>query len=164
MSERLQPPSLEQLQAELSKATEAAASILPVLPRLAGPEWSTLVEGFRPRPEDFARVFLEPEPFVALYQTVWAQIPRSSGVKPEQSQIRAVAATTALLRFPNAASDAFPGGYRRIVNLLAEGQVWLAWKYVRPGNTAGTAFDGLTLLGDRWVWFPHPWRAIQIRG
>jgi hypothetical protein len=164
MSEHQPPPPLEQLQAELSRATEAAASVLPALPRLAGPEWSTLVEEFRPRDEDFVRVFTEPEPFVSLYRTVWAQIPRSSGVKPEQTQVRAVAATTQLLRFPNAASDAFPGGYRRIVHLLTDGQVWLSWKYVRPGSTVGTAFDGLTRLDDRWAWFPHPWRALQTRG
>jgi hypothetical protein len=163
MSEQPQAPSLEQLQAELSRAAQTAASILPVLPRLAGPEWAELVEGFRPRPEDFARVFTEPAPFEALYRTVWAQIPRSSGIKPEQSQVRAVAATPRLLRVPNAASDAFPGGYRRIVHLLVEDQVWLAWKYVRPGSTVGTAFDGLTRLEDRWVWFPHPWRALQTR-
>lgn len=157
------PLPFDQLQSELARATEVASSVLPLLPRLRGAEWSELVQGFRPQEEDYARVFTEPEPFRTLYATVWSQIPASSGVRPDQSELRTLAATTALLRSSNPVSDAFPGGYRRVAPLLVPGQVWVAWKYVRPGQSAGMAFDGLTRVEERWVWFPHPWRALTGR-
>ena len=153
--------SAEQVQTELMRATSAAGSLLPLLPRLAGSEWEALVETFRPRPGDCALAFLESGPFEEMYDKVWSNIPKRSGVAPDQTEVRAVAATTALLRDTNPISGAFPGGYARIAHLLAPDRVWVAWKYVRPGQTAGMAFDGLVQIGDRWVWFPHPWRAIR---
>jgi hypothetical protein len=58
----------------------------------------------------------------------------------------------------------FPGGYLKIGALLVPGVPWVCWKWSAGApQSAGIGFDGLVRLGDRWVWFPKPWRAIGLR-
>ena len=54
----------------------------------------------------------------------------------------------------------WPGGYRRFEGKLEPGLVWHAWKFVEAGETSGLAFDALTRIDGRFVWFPKPFRAL----
>ena len=61
---------------------------------------------------------------------------------------------------PGGRARSFPGGYLKIATLLRPGVPWVSWKFVRPPGRRGVVFDGLVRLGDRWAWFPKPWRAV----
>lgn len=39
---------------------------------------------------------------------------------------------------------------------LMAGRIWVAWRYVVPGRTAGLSYDGLVWCDDHWAWFPKP--------
>ena len=54
----------------------------------------------------------------------------------------------------------WPGGYRKLEGKVQPGLVWHAWKFVEPGETSGLAFDALTRIDGRFVWFPKPFRAV----
>jgi len=40
--------------------------------------------------------------------------------------------------------------------------VWLAFKFVAPGDFSGLSFDGLAWVNQRLVWFPQPWRLVPM--
>lgn len=81
---------------------------------------------------------------------------------PDETELFLRSATTDDLR--NGKSEAlfyFPGGYRKVAGSLRPGLTLYRWKYVRPGATKGTAYDGLVYVNRHWVWFPKPWRALE---
>jgi hypothetical protein len=54
----------------------------------------------------------------------------------------------------------FPGGYKRIADKFQPGLTVYRWKYVKPGEKSGMAFDGLIFVNNHWTWFPKPWRVF----
>ena len=85
----------------------------------------------------------------------------SLSLKPEQTEILFNAATTEDFAGETEAAQKFPGGYGRVAKKLKPGVTWYAWKYVKPGETLGMAFDGLAHVNGRWVWIPKPFRALK---
>lgn len=122
-------------------------------------------EVFRPRPDDYARVFV-PEAVArarAQYEILWLAAPRPEP-KGGQRDVLVFAAPSSLLTDDNELSRRFPNGYRRIAHLLDPHQIWLAWKFVVPGSGTGMAYDGLVWLDGRFAWFPKPWRVLGDDG
>lgn len=83
------------------------------------------------------------------------------GIKPEQTEILFNAATTEDFVSESDAAKKFPGGYKRLAPKLKPGITWYAWKFVKPGESLGMAYDGLTHVNGRWVWIPKPFRAVK---
>ncbi|MCC6622400.1 MAG: hypothetical protein IT385_14145 [Deltaproteobacteria bacterium] len=83
------------------------------------------------------------------------------GPKEGQTEVVFHAATTEDFAKATDAAQKFPGGYGRVAAKLKPGITWYAWKYVKPGETLGMAFDGLTHVNGRWVWVPKPFRALM---
>jgi hypothetical protein len=112
----------------------------------------------QPREEDYARAFVGDAVAQARagYQAFWASPPRGLA-KPGQSEVVAVAVNVESL----AGESEFPGGYRGIAHLLKPETVWVRFKFLAPGASAGMAYDGLLWLGGRWAWFPKPWRVFD---
>lgn len=119
----------------------------------------------KPRDEDFTRVFRPSLLHAAetLYAAMWAHPPPLLG-RPEQTRLWIRAALTEDFVEWNRRGAEFPGGYRKLAPGLQPGVVWVAWKFVAPGETTGLSFDGMVLLDDRFVWFPQPWRLVPIGG
>lgn len=114
-----------------------------------------------PRPEDWARVFVGESGARARegYRALWSA-PVAPGPKEGQTSLLVTAAQAAELQLDTERSRAFPGGYRRIAHHLAPDLVWVAWKYTRPGEHVGMAWDGLVRVDDHWAWFPKPYRVL----
>jgi len=142
--------------AELSKIQREAKELLSSLTTQA-----LIIEKLRPQAGDFARVFKSDAVNKAIegYNLMWNAPPPSFG-KAGQTEILTRACDAESLANENEFSDAFPGGYRKIAHLLQPGLVWVAFKFVEPGRSQGMAYDGLVRLGDRWAWFPKPWRFL----
>jgi hypothetical protein len=83
------------------------------------------------------------------------------GVKPDQTEVLFNAATTEDFVGATDAAKKFPGGYARVAPKLKTGVTWYAWKFVKPGETLGMAYDGLAHVNGRWVWIPKPYRAVK---
>jgi hypothetical protein len=58
----------------------------------------------------------------------------------------------------------FPGGYKRVADKYKPGLTVYRWKYVKPGEQIGTAYDGLIYVNNHWAWFPRPWRVLGTPG
>ena len=114
---------------------------------------------FQPRPEDAAAVFTEQVAAAmgAHFKALWAVRPAIT-VHEGQTDLRLwTALSEDLLRD----APEFPGGYKALAPYLTPGNVWISWKYTRPGATSGMAYDGLVWLEDRFAWFPKPWRVLR---
>lgn len=122
-----------------------------------------LVSELRPRPEDYARVFQPAYVDVArrAYDALFLAA-RPLERAPHQTVLRMTMATCAELREFGVDTCEFPGGYSQILDALLPESLWVHWKYVAPGSSSGMAYDGLTRLEDRWVWFPKPYRVLPL--
>jgi hypothetical protein len=111
---------------------------------------------FRPRDEDYPLVFKDHlEPRTAHFQALWAMEVEITA-PPQNTEIIVTSARADEL--PTATW--FPRGYHTLAGLVPD-RIWLAWKYVEPGERLGMAYDGLVWLDERFVWFPKPWRVVQ---
>ena len=84
---------------------------------------------------------------------------RALGPKPGQTNLIVVFATTDQLIDGGPALAAFPGGYKDVLTHMKRGVPIVRFKFVKPGESLGMAFDGLVHVNGRWVLMPKPWRA-----
>jgi hypothetical protein len=134
----------------------------PVLLALAKDQSGALSVALSPRPGDAALAFVPEvaERVAAVYDALWNESPRVEHV-PTLGELKLYLAPAGMLTEDNALSNRFPGGYRAVAPLLQPQYVWACWKYLKPGESAGMAYDGLVWLNDHWAWFPKPYRALR---
>jgi hypothetical protein len=142
----------------LAFITQAARPVLAALP---GPLGREMIAELRPRPEDYARVFVEDAALHARahYDELWRETPVISPPS-DATELDVHAAPAGMLRTENELSLHFPMGYRAVADELVSERVWLSWRYRKPGASAGLLFDGLVWLDQRWAWFPKAFRAL----
>ena len=113
-----------------------------------------------PTRDDYAAVFIGDAASRAYdaYKTFWSAPPETL-MRPAHSEIRVVALPARDI----VDSRDFPGGYAKIAHLLVPDQIWCRFKFQGAGGTDVLAYDGLVVRGDRWAWFPKPWRVLADR-
>lgn len=138
------------------------AQVTPLLEAFGRDRTGELVAGLKPRDEDYAKVFRAEAVAAAraAYQSFWQTRPAITVPPPRQSALLCYVAPAGLLATEHELARHFPGGYRALARWLNPQRVWVAWKYVEPGQTSGLAFDGLVWCDDHWAWFPKPYRAL----
>jgi hypothetical protein len=156
-------------EAELLAQARALAAVdvlkeqlTPFLLELARNRDQHLIASLRPRPDDYAKAF-RPEAVAGAreaYEALWATPPRLGPVSPHP-RLECHIAPAGMLGYDNLLSRHFPGGYQAIASLLHPERVWVGWKVIEPGQSAGTAYDGLVWLEDHWTWFPRPHRVLR---
>ncbi len=136
--------------------------LTPLLYALAQDRDGSVAASLRPQAADFLLAFV-PDAAVAASEAYAAAAltARVAAVPAMGSEIQLALAPAGMLGDDNALSRQFPSGYRSIAHLLAPQRIWARWKYVRRGESAGVAYDGLVWLDDRWVWFPKPYRVLS---
>jgi hypothetical protein len=55
----------------------------------------------------------------------------------------------------------FPGGYAQVAQYIVKDVPIVRFKFVKPGETMGMAFDGLIHVNGRWVFMPKPWNGLK---
>lgn len=137
-----------------------AAAAAPLLHALvdAPPD---VIAGLAPDEADCAAAFradLAPA-IAAAYAALW-RTPPAITPGPDRRQLTLTACPAERFAHDDPHTRNFPGGWRHAAPYLRPGRVWIRWRYHAPGRTSGLAFDGLTRIADRWIWFPHPHRVI----
>lgn len=80
--------------------------------------------------------------------------------KPGQSDLVLIYATTGALAARKPVLGEFPGGYKDVAQFFRIDVPIVRFKFVKPGETTGLAFDGLVFINGRWVVMPKPWRSL----
>jgi hypothetical protein len=163
------PPSPGETIDEPDARTTARASIelikaqvSPILHGMARDRSGEVIRMLKPRDGDYEKVFVGDAIRVAreYYATVWKETMDLAYPSPSQTELRCFIAPAGMLADENELSRQFPGGYRAIARWLNPHRVWVAWKFVAPGQPSGMAYNGLVWCDDHWAWFPKPYRAL----
>lgn len=149
------------------QAALAAIGILrtqlePLLWAVARDTSGALAAALQPRADDYAKVFSAEVagPARAAFEAGFAQAGRPRPADPGQTQLVCHLAPAGMLAGDNELSRHFPGGYRHIARYLHPQRVWVRWKFCRPHESAGMAYDGLVWVDDHWAWLPKPYRVL----
>lgn len=121
-----------------------------------------LTQTLAPRPGDYERVFLGDAAEKARqgYRELWAA-PVAPLPREGQTSLLVTGALAAELSLDTERARSFAGGWARAASKLAPELVWFTWRYTRPGERVGMAWDGLVWVDDHWAWFPKAWRVIE---
>ena len=123
---------------------------------------AALTMALKPTAKDIRTVYAEPlaSDLIAMYDGMFKP-GVTIGPKPEHSEIYSIETTTLKLRERPAIKDQFPGGYKKVLPYLQGNNVIIRFKFVKPGETMGLAYDGLIFVNGHWVLMPKPWRAVN---
>lgn len=157
------PPAVpEQPRATTAGGSRAEAEALLRRFLEPGADLPGLTAALKPAPDDVRAVYADPlaAQLIETYATMFTpgvQI----GPKPDQTDLIVVHTTTALLKSAWPGDGQFPGGYGRVLRYFKGDQPIVRFKFVKPGETLGLAFDGLIFVNGRWVLMPKPWRVLN---
>lgn len=113
------------------------------------------------RPEDCAALFTEDVAPEMARQLAAEPLQLGKGLPGQPPDETAITAAPAgLLRSGNLLSRHFPVGYRLVAGWMLPDRVWFSWDMAEDGGGM-VRHDGLVFLGNRWLWFPRPWRRIE---
>lgn len=124
---------------------------------------AAMTRALEPTADDYAALFDGDAAAKAKdgYAPLWADGNTVIGADPANTEVLVRKATTDDLKAWTSQAEAdFPGGYQRAAKTFKSGLTIYRWKYVKPGETLGMAFDGLVYVNGHWAWFPKPWRAL----
>ncbi len=141
---------------------DEARSLLEELQK-PGADAKALTARLRPTHEDYLAVFEGDSAAKAEggYTPAWDKGDLVITLKPDQSDLKLFHATSDELKAGGAAAQKFPGGYKQIAPMLKKGLVFYSFKFVRPGEELGLAYDGLVSVNGHWTIFPKPWRYVH---
>lgn len=122
----------------------------------------------RPTKEDY-RAFYADEPTAeraeAFYDKLWSSGDAVVAPKEGQTELKLFSATTEQLNelVPEGEAAQFPTGMQSLASNLKPNLTIYAFKFVKPGETSGMAFEGLTHVNGHWRLFPKPWRFMEAK-
>lgn len=122
-----------------------------------------LFRSLRPDPAQYDALFTDSALAAKLRQyseRLWAEPSPIVPADPAQTEVLVYGATVEELKEQDDPGLEFPGGYKRVAPLMTPGLRLFAFKFVKPGHTMGTLFDGLYPLDEGWAFIPKPWRGL----
>jgi hypothetical protein len=132
--------------------------------RKSDAEAMAMTKALRPTSADYQAVFVgeHAEKLEKAYDLLWNNTKAKIGASPENSEIKIWKTTSDDMKaWTGDAKEGWPGGYQKVGEWLKPGVTWWRWKYTKPGEELGMAFDGLVFVNGHWAWFPRPWRALE---
>ena len=132
---------------------------------------SRLSSALRPTAADYDRVFFSEfsgkaraywEPgweSGTLAVSAWTPDEVAAGRPPKQLLLSSAKIEDLKKWIPEARKD-FPGGYERAAHYFRDGLTIYRFKFVKPNESLGFAYDGLVCVNGYWRIFPKPWRMI----
>lgn len=128
----------------------------------SGIDKEALTKQLRPTSKDFKAVFISD---VAAkveegYRQPWEEGRIVIHGQPGETELLIGSATTEELQKQSGDAGYFPIGYTKAAPYFNAGLRIYRFKFVRPGDNLGFAWDGLMYVNGHWAFFPQPWRVI----
>ena len=142
--------------------TEAGARALLQEFLKPGADRPTLTKQLKPTHADYAAVFSGDDADKAekAYSALWDSRDAVFEPKEGQTELKLFSASSEDLKAGTGNAREFPGGWAKVGGSLKPGLTFYRWKFVKPGEDLGMAFDGLVHVNGHWAVFPKPWRAL----
>ena len=121
-----------------------------------------LSKRLRPSPADLSAIFVGEAVAKAAseYDKAWQSGKAVIDHAPDQTDLKLFSATIAELANGQGDAKEFPAGYKKAMALFKPGLTIYAWRFVRPGERVGMAYDGLVFVNGHFVWVPKAWRFV----
>lgn len=121
-----------------------------------------LSQQLRPGSKDFQAAFKKEAAKTVErgYREPWDQGKIVIHGNPGETELLIGSATTEELQRQRGEAEAFPAGYAKAAPFFNPGIRFYRFKFVRPGEKLGFAWDGLVYVNGHWVIFPKPWRVV----
>lgn len=128
-----------------------------------GADHAGMSKALRPTAADYKALYNDAfaAKLEAQYSPAWDANALVLKPKDGQTDLLLFSATTDDFKAGNEKAGKFPDGYKKVTGELKPGQTLYRFKFVKPGETAGMAFDGLAHVNGHWVIVPKPWRAMR---
>ncbi|MDQ3368792.1 MAG: hypothetical protein M3680_25465 [Myxococcota bacterium] len=149
--------------AATSKYPGTAEGAKQMLTDIRSGDAAAMTRALKPTSADYKAVFGDAvaAKVETSYDSLWKDPKAVISADPANTELLISQATTEELQSWTGAADSFPGGYKDAAASLKPGLTFYRWKYVKPGETLGMAYDGLVHVNGHWAWFPKPWRALK---
>lgn len=133
-----------------------------------GADLKTLTMELRPAKEDYRAFYADENTAAraeAFFDKLWNSGDAVVAPKEGQTELKLFSATVDELKNDGGESSEFPTGMRSLAatDNLKPAQTVYAFKFVKPGEDIGMAFEGLTHINGRWRLFPKPWRFMEAK-
>ncbi|MDU8926852.1 hypothetical protein RXV86_05610 [Alisedimentitalea sp. MJ-SS2] len=148
--------------ADQGKGTEADARAMLEEFLKPGNDLARMTRNLLPRSELVRQVYGEPLA-TRMMEMYDAALTPDVKIAPKlgQTDLLMTYATTGALKQGAPELGEFPGGYKKVLPFIKADVPIVRFKFVKPGETLGMAYDGLVYVGGQWVWMPKPWRALE---
>ena len=120
----------------------------------------------RPTKEDYKSFYAEESEATraeAFYDKLWNSGEAVIAPKDGQTELRVFSATPKQLNDYEGEFAEFPTSMISLSTKLKPDLTIYAFKFVKPGETSGMAYEGLTHVNGRWRLFPKPWRYLESK-
>ncbi len=122
----------------------------------------------RPTKEDYRAFYADERTAAraeAFFDKLWSSGDAVVAPKEGQTELKLFSATTEDLRDSKGESADFPTSMISLASLdnLKPNQTIYAFKFVKPGESTGMAFEGLTQINGHWRLFPKPWKFMEAK-
>ncbi len=144
--------------ADIEHIKQTSLRFLTVIGKIENPrDLREVAESIAPKESDFAAVFTDADQAKAGYRATWPDTPLPEA-RVGETVLSVTVATPEMLTSIDALAQSFPRGYRRITDKMVPDVPWVSWRFYAPDQSSATKYDGLVWLGDRFIWFPKPYR------
>ncbi len=129
-----------------------------------GADLKKLTMQLKPEKEDYRAFYAEESTAAraeAAFEKLWSGGNAVVAPKEGQSELLLYSATPQELKDHSGEADQFPAGLISMADDLKPGLRVYGFKFVKPGETTGMAFEGLAHVNGKWRLFPKPWRMFQ---
>lgn len=120
----------------------------------------------RPTKEDY-KAFYADESMAARAETyfdkLWSGGEAVVAPKEGQTELKLFSATTEELDQGAGEASEFPTGMSSMASNFKPNLTIYAFKFVKPGESTGMAYEGLTHINGHWRLFPKPWKFMEAK-
>lgn len=133
-----------------------------------GADLKKLTAELRPTKEDYRSFYADQataDRAETFFDKLWNSGDAVVAPKEGQTEMKLYSATVEELKNEEGEYAEFPTGLQALASgdNLKPGQTIYAFKFVKPGESTGMAFEGLTHINGRWRLFPKAWRFMEAK-
>lgn len=155
----------QQISAKFPGTKDGAKALLQEFMK-PGADTKKMTMELRPTKEDYRAFYVDErtaDRAEAYFDKLWSSGNAVVAPKEGQTDLKLFSATTEDLRDSAGESSEFPGGLKTLAstdNLKPKLTIY-GFKFVKPGESTGMAFEGLTHVNGNWRLFPKAWRFME---
>lgn len=129
-----------------------------------GADTKSLTSELRPTKEDYRAFYNEEasaERAEKFFEPLWTGGSANVAPKDGQTELKLFSATPEEMRNFSPDTSEMPSGLLALADEIKPNVTVYTFKFVKPGESTGMAYEGLVHVNGKWRLFPKPWRFME---